>query len=245
MCGDPGGGVSSPTVMEAADQMYNACLRPALLTAVVAHKLLRRNGLLVLTGSSAALNPMPNALGYSFAKSSTHLLVTSMAQSDSRFTTVGVLPQLIDTPGNRFVHNSVYCACDSPVLCYLPSGATLRPRTWVKPEDAKTMTSPREIAEKILSWTREGLDEIIVRMRLCQLEKLLCLFLLQKSVLPLALSCELSPTTTAEQSITLARRHKHRSSESDTRKKEVLVVSFFKNRYPMSFHQTMHSPDQF
>ena len=62
-------------------------------------------GLLVLTGSAAALSPTPGMLGYGLAKAATHHLAISLAAQGSGLPpgakVVAVLPTVIDTPSNR------------------------------------------------------------------------------------------------------------------------------------------------
>ncbi len=58
-----GGGVEPESVFESVDTMLNVCLRPAITSSHVAASFLRPGGLLVLTGSDAALKPTPSMIG--------------------------------------------------------------------------------------------------------------------------------------------------------------------------------------
>ena len=64
---------------------------------------MQANGLIVLTGAAAALEPTPGMVGYGVSKTSTHFLVRSMAATPSlkETTTLAILPITIDTPANR------------------------------------------------------------------------------------------------------------------------------------------------
>lgn len=59
-----GGGIEDDSVFDSVDSMLNICLRPAITSAHVAASFLRPGGILVLTGSDAALKPTPGMLGY-------------------------------------------------------------------------------------------------------------------------------------------------------------------------------------
>lgn len=54
-------------------------IRSALGASHVASKLLKENGLLVLTGASAALNATPGMIAYGITKAATHHLIKSLA----------------------------------------------------------------------------------------------------------------------------------------------------------------------
>ncbi len=91
-------------MLDGVESMYRACIASSAASAHLASALLKPNGLLVFTGSAAALTSTPGMLGYGMAKAATHQLVSSLAAGDglpSGARTVAVLPGVIDTPGNR------------------------------------------------------------------------------------------------------------------------------------------------
>lgn len=85
--------------------MEHVCLHPALVASAAASKLLRPSGLLVITGSAAALGPTPKMLAYGMMKAATHHLAVSLAVPDSGLPAgarvLAVTPRVIDTPSNR------------------------------------------------------------------------------------------------------------------------------------------------
>ena len=76
-----------------------------MLSARLASRFLTSNGLLVLPGAAACVNPTPWALTYGAMKSAVHHLVSSMGSKDSGMPpssiTVGIAPVMLDTPANR------------------------------------------------------------------------------------------------------------------------------------------------
>jgi len=77
----------------------------AAAAAAISSKLLEANGLLVLTGSTAALSPSPSMIAYSTSKAALHYMVQSVSQDASSFAkdvrVIGLLPTSIDTENNR------------------------------------------------------------------------------------------------------------------------------------------------
>jgi NAD(P)-dependent dehydrogenase (short-subunit alcohol dehydrogenase family) len=77
----------------------------AAAAAAISSKLLQSNGLLVLTGSTAALSPSPSMIAYSTSKAALHYMVQSVSQDASSFAkdvrVIGLLPTSIDTENNR------------------------------------------------------------------------------------------------------------------------------------------------
>lgn len=118
--------------------MHDACLGPALCGSTLASapsSLLASGGLLVLTGSAAALQPTPGMAAYGLAKLSTHALVRNFAGAGSVMlpegaVALGVLPHVIDTPSNREF----------------------------MPGDRTAWTSPDVIAERVVAWAGGGMD---------------------------------------------------------------------------------------
>ena len=77
----------------------------ALLTAHLATKGLKDNGLLMFTGAAAVFEgPVNFAYAYYLAKSTTHALALQMSERKEipeTATVVTLLPQMVDTPANR------------------------------------------------------------------------------------------------------------------------------------------------
>lgn len=99
-----GGDASSLDMLDGVESMYSACIASAAASAYLASSLLKPGGMLVLTGSAAALGGTPGMLGYGMAKAATHQLVASLSAGEglpAGVRTVAVLPGVIDTPGNR------------------------------------------------------------------------------------------------------------------------------------------------
>lgn len=101
-----GGGAGDAGMVAATEQMTAVCLNPALTSAhLAASGALSPRGLLVLTGSAAALKPTPGMLAYGLAKAATHALARTLAAPGSGLPegarVACVLPHVIDTPSNR------------------------------------------------------------------------------------------------------------------------------------------------
>ena len=98
-----GGHPRDPSFLHTVDQMWKMNGQSAALACSIAAKTLDRHGLFVLTGAKGALGPTPGMMGYGMAKVATHQIVQSMAADEgmSQFTTLGILPAVIDTPMNR------------------------------------------------------------------------------------------------------------------------------------------------
>lgn len=97
-----GGHPQESSFLQSVEQMWKMNGQSAALACSIAAKTLeRKNGLFVLTGARGALGPTPSMLGYGMAKVATHQIVHSMAAEQDFFTTLGLLPGVIDTPMNR------------------------------------------------------------------------------------------------------------------------------------------------
>eukprot|EP00741_Cyanophora_paradoxa_P000346 tig00000403_g337.t1 len=100
-----GGNASSKKLFETADLMIRQSVHSSLVAAKLATRLLDKDGLLVLTGSAAALQGTPGMLGYGLAKAAVHQLAASLAGEKSGLpegaTVLAIVPVVLDTPGNR------------------------------------------------------------------------------------------------------------------------------------------------
>jgi len=97
--GSPGDASSLGSV----ESMISVCLESAFATSHYAARYLHSQGLTVFTGAAAALNgPTSFAFAYGATKAATHHIVSSTASElKDRATVIAVLPNTIDTPGNR------------------------------------------------------------------------------------------------------------------------------------------------
>jgi dihydropteridine reductase len=103
---------------ETIDRMRQVNLDPVLATSYLLQaQLLGRNGLLVVMGATAALQPTPDMIGYGIAKAATHYAVQTLAAQTTTsleaksvrdrssyvhpVTILGLLPTILDTPTNR------------------------------------------------------------------------------------------------------------------------------------------------
>mmetsp|Transcript_24899 Transcript_24899/g.41002 ORF Transcript_24899/g.41002 Transcript_24899/m.41002 type:complete len:234 (-) Transcript_24899:95-796(-) len=100
-----GGKISDTSVFKAVEEMHASSVESAVVSAYIATKFLKENGLIVLTGSASALKPTPGMIGYGLAKAGVHFLVQSIASADSGLPTgtsvLGFVPIVLDTPSNR------------------------------------------------------------------------------------------------------------------------------------------------
>lgn len=83
-----GGNIKSDHLFDGLNKMLSANVISAVAACHVAAKFLKKGGLLVLTGSSAAFGATPGMIAYGISKAAVHQLVQSMAQ-DTNFTTCG------------------------------------------------------------------------------------------------------------------------------------------------------------
>lgn len=89
---------------EVCERMMRMNYFPIVAGGQVGRRFMKRGGLFVIIGASAALSPTPGMLGYGSAKSATHHYLQSMgpaSHQENDTTSVGILPLMIDTPTNR------------------------------------------------------------------------------------------------------------------------------------------------
>jgi dihydropteridine reductase len=103
---------------ETIDRMRQVNLDPVLATSYLLQaQLMGRNGLFVVMGATAALQPTPDMIGYGIAKAATHYAVQTLAAQTTTsleaksvrdrspyvhpVTVLGLLPTILDTPTNR------------------------------------------------------------------------------------------------------------------------------------------------
>ncbi|KAL7530926.1 hypothetical protein ACHAWF_003560 [Thalassiosira exigua] len=86
------------------ERMMRLNYHPIVAGSQVGRRFMKRGGLFVIIGASAALSPTPGMLGYGSAKAAAHHYLQTWGQSsdkESATTSVGILPLMIDTPANR------------------------------------------------------------------------------------------------------------------------------------------------
>jgi dihydropteridine reductase len=105
--------------------MIHMNLDPVVASGFVAQHLMDPNGLMVVVGATAALQPTPGMMGYGLAKCASHHVVRTLGACTAKsietkairqagrrsrhqlpasidtLTVVGILPTMIDTPANR------------------------------------------------------------------------------------------------------------------------------------------------
>ena len=108
ICVAGGFGISSVTdddVLEKYQEMDRMNFQSALLSGHLGTKFLAPQGLLMFTGAAAVFEgPVNFAYGYAISKAATHHLALQMAELTEipeSSTVITILPQIIDTPGNR------------------------------------------------------------------------------------------------------------------------------------------------
>ncbi|CAK4622113.1 hypothetical protein LEN26_003759 [Aphanomyces euteiches] len=122
-----GGSIGDSEIASSLAQMYSMNLESAVLAAHVAATSLNPNGLLILTGSAAALTATPGMVAYGLTKAATHHLVASSAASlPTGASSLAILPITIDTPTNR---------------------------KFMADADFSTWTPVEEIANQLLEWS--------------------------------------------------------------------------------------------
>lgn len=100
------GSVADDDILLKIENMNAMNVETAAFSAHLAVQFLSGNGLLMLTGASAALHPTPASLAYGISKSATHFIVNSIAKDkiflQKKISVIGILPQVIDTTENRY-----------------------------------------------------------------------------------------------------------------------------------------------
>ncbi|KAI8050190.1 dihydropteridine reductase-like protein [Syncephalis plumigaleata] len=100
-----GGSVVSLDSLANAELMWKQSVNTTLVAGYIAGQYLKPNGLLVLTGSLAAREGTSTMVGYGAAKAAVHQLTASYAGNASGLPSgtrvVAILPETLDTPGNR------------------------------------------------------------------------------------------------------------------------------------------------
>eukprot|EP00759_Apiculatamorpha_spiralis_P055267 PhF_6_TR7351/c0_g1_i1/m.11049/K00357/QDPR; dihydropteridine reductase len=100
-----GGNASSDSFIQSVDISYRQSVLSSACCASIASRRLSSKGVLYITGSAAALNPTAGMIGYGMAKAATHHLVKSLSMIDGGLpagaSAIGILPETLDTPGNR------------------------------------------------------------------------------------------------------------------------------------------------
>ena len=99
------GSVKDSDIFEVYDRVDKANFQSALLGGHLASHFLNQKGFLMFTGAAAVFEgPVNFAYAYSMSKSATHALALHMAERTEipeSSSVVTILPQVIDTPGNR------------------------------------------------------------------------------------------------------------------------------------------------
>lgn len=100
------GSAQDSAMVERTRVMIESSVYSSVVAAHLASSVMRPGGLLVLPGAAAALSPTPWSLPYGTAKAAVHHLVRSLAEAEaaglpSGAKTVGLAPQVLDTPQNR------------------------------------------------------------------------------------------------------------------------------------------------
>lgn len=100
------GNAADPEVSARLRAMVESSVYSSVAAAQAAHFTMRPGGLLVLPGAAAAFSPTGWSLPYGTAKAAVHHLVRSLADTETAglpqgMKTVGIAPQVLDTPQNR------------------------------------------------------------------------------------------------------------------------------------------------
>lgn len=124
-----GGSANDEYILDNIHLMNRMNIETAILSSHISMKYLDNNGLLLLTGSAAAIKPTPNMLAYGISKLSTHFIIKSLAIDphfiNKKITALSILPNSIDTLNNRKFMSS---------------------------EEIKNSTKPEEISNKCLEY---------------------------------------------------------------------------------------------
>ncbi len=124
-----GGSANSPDFIKNADLMWKQSVWSSTISAALAAKHLKKDGLLVLPGAKPALGGTAGMMGYGMAKAAVHQLTKSLADPKSGLpegaSTLALLPITLDTPMNR---------------------------KWMPKADTSTWTSLDFVADLLHSW---------------------------------------------------------------------------------------------
>ncbi|CAB3979823.1 Dihydropteridine reductase [Paramuricea clavata] len=100
-----GGSARSKNVVKNADLMFKQSVWTSLISASIASKCLKDNGLLLLPGAQPSLGGTSGMLGYGMAKAAVHQLIKGLGQKESGLPAgsiaVAILPMTLDTSINR------------------------------------------------------------------------------------------------------------------------------------------------
>lgn len=100
-----GGSAGDRDFLRNSDLMLKQSVYSSLVSATLANKFLKENGLLTLAGAAAALDPTPGMIGYGAAKAATIHIGRSLAAENSGMPTnssvLTIAPIMLDTPMNR------------------------------------------------------------------------------------------------------------------------------------------------
>jgi dihydropteridine reductase len=102
-----GGNAAADQFLANSDLMWKQSVWSSLISASIATKFLKDNGVLTLPGAAAPLNtaPTPGMIGYGMAKAAVHQLTKSLAAEGSGLPqgtfVAATLPVTLDTPMNR------------------------------------------------------------------------------------------------------------------------------------------------
>jgi dihydropteridine reductase len=136
------------------ERMLQMNYYPIVAGSLLKNRLVKKGGLFVIIGASAALSPTPGMLGYGAAKSAAHHYVRSwgpgMCTKEGRndVTAVGILPLMIDTPANRaMMHTSTTTTNNN-------SSSSSGSEKEMEEENEKysKMVKPTHIAKEISEW---------------------------------------------------------------------------------------------
>ena len=85
-----GGGVTDEGFIQSCDQMMKMNLNSAVMASAIAGNYVQRDGLLVLTGSTAGFGLTGGMIGYGFTKAATHHILESIRASEPPFHAFGM-----------------------------------------------------------------------------------------------------------------------------------------------------------
>ena len=86
------------------ERMMRMNYYPIVAGSQIGRRFMKRGGLFVIIGASAALSPTSGMIGYGSAKAAAHHYLQSWGPTtneENNTTAVGILPLMIDTPNNR------------------------------------------------------------------------------------------------------------------------------------------------